>query len=84
VAVYEERPMLVMDLAPLLLVAVRTDWTILDALQAGQGVDDVPRYLRPQVEQRLRGRDGVTTEDRVTEQPVATSIEAVAAAAKAR
>jgi len=80
-AVDVKRPVLVVDFAALLLVAVGTDGSVHRALQPGQRQDDVARQLGPQVEKRLAGRHRVAAEDRVAEEPVAATVEPVAVAA---
>ena len=80
-AIDVERPVLVVNLAPLLLVAVGTDRGVQRPLQPGQRPDDVARHLRPQVEKRLAGCYRVAAEDRVAEQSIAAPIEPVAVAA---
>ncbi len=80
-AVDVERPVLVVDLAAFLFIAVGTDGSVHRTLQPGQGQDDVARHVRPQVEERIAGRHRVAAEDRVAEQPVAAPVEPVAVAA---
>ena len=79
-AVDEERPVLVMDLAALLLVAVGTNRRVHRTLQPGQRQDDVARHVRPQLEKCLAGCHRIAAEDRVAEQPVAAPVETVAVA----